>query len=95
MSTYEPSLNIHLALWQCRRRQHAMYPRLVNFVRLCWILLVAWYELGTFYHHASSCRWPDQAFVSQVRLLKGLLKAENSLKQILALHRKQHLHMFS
>ena len=46
-----------------------MYPRLVNFLRLCWLLLVAWYELGTFYRHTASCPWPDQSFVNPVRLL--------------------------
>ncbi|EJF65103.1 Metallo-dependent phosphatase [Dichomitus squalens LYAD-421 SS1] len=35
-------------------------PRLVNFARLVWLLLVAWYELGVFYSHASSCPWPDE-----------------------------------
>ncbi|KAH9942328.1 Metallo-dependent phosphatase [Epithele typhae] len=40
-----------------------MYPRLVNFFRLFWLLLVAWYELGTFYHHTAVCPWPDQLFI--------------------------------
>ncbi|KAI1796433.1 Metallo-dependent phosphatase [Ganoderma leucocontextum] len=35
-------------------------PRLVNLVRLVWLLLVAWYELGIFYSHTSSCPWPDK-----------------------------------
>ncbi|KAI0645414.1 Metallo-dependent phosphatase-like protein [Trametes meyenii] len=36
-----------------------LVPRFVNFVRLLWLLAIAWYELGTFYHHTSICQWPD------------------------------------
>ncbi|RPD78267.1 Metallo-dependent phosphatase [Lentinus tigrinus ALCF2SS1-7] len=39
-----------------------MYPRLVNLIRLVWLLAIAWYELGTFYHHTASCPWPDEHF---------------------------------
>ncbi|KAI0743823.1 Metallo-dependent phosphatase [Daedaleopsis nitida] len=28
--------------------------------RLIWLLVVFWYELGTFYRHTSSCPWPDE-----------------------------------
>ena len=41
-----------------------MPPRLVNITRLVWLLVVFWYELGTFYSHTSSCQWPDD-FQSQ------------------------------
>ncbi|TFK94574.1 Metallo-dependent phosphatase [Polyporus arcularius HHB13444] len=42
-----------------------MYPRLVNLIRLVWLLAIAWYELGTFYHHTASCPWPDEAFATR------------------------------
>ncbi|EIW63035.1 uncharacterized protein TRAVEDRAFT_69187 [Trametes versicolor FP-101664 SS1] len=39
-------------------------PRLVNFLRLVWLLSVAWYELGTFYHHTAGCAWPDETLAT-------------------------------
>ncbi|KAL7281268.1 hypothetical protein ACG7TL_004576 [Trametes sanguinea] len=42
------------------RPKSSLVPRLVNFLRLVWLFTIAWYELGTFYHHTSSCPWPDE-----------------------------------
>ncbi|KAH9855252.1 Metallo-dependent phosphatase-like protein [Lenzites betulinus] len=39
-------------------------PRAVNFLRLIWMLVMLWYELGTFYSHTASCLWPDDALTS-------------------------------
>lgn len=63
-----------------------MYPRLVNLIRLVWLLAVAWYELGTFYHHTASCPWPDEHFATLVRSHLDT-SSENSLKQLCMLSR--------
>ncbi|KAI0074379.1 Metallo-dependent phosphatase [Panus rudis PR-1116 ss-1] len=34
-------------------------PRPVNLLRLFWIILIVWYEIGTFYYHARRCKWPE------------------------------------
>ncbi|KAI0790605.1 Metallo-dependent phosphatase-like protein [Abortiporus biennis] len=34
-------------------------PNPVIALRVIWIIVVAWYELGTFYNHVSHCAWPD------------------------------------
>ncbi|KAI0373398.1 hypothetical protein BV20DRAFT_734412 [Pilatotrama ljubarskyi] len=39
-------------------------PRLVNLIRLLWLVLIVWYELGTFYHHTATCPWPDEPLMS-------------------------------
>ncbi|KAI0633365.1 Metallo-dependent phosphatase-like protein [Trametes polyzona] len=39
-------------------------PRFVNLLRLSWLLVLCWYEIGTFYHHTASCPWPDEALAS-------------------------------
>lgn len=41
-------------------------PRPVNFLRLIWMLVMLWYELGTFYPHTAICLWPDDALTSAV-----------------------------
>ncbi|KAI0356201.1 Metallo-dependent phosphatase [Trametes cingulata] len=41
-------------------------PRLVNLTRLLWLVAVAWYELGTFYHHTATCPWPDDPLKSSL-----------------------------
>ncbi|KAH9892823.1 Metallo-dependent phosphatase-like protein [Cubamyces lactineus] len=46
--------------------KNSLKPRLVNVLRLFWLLAIAWYELGTFYHHVSSCPWPDDALLAHV-----------------------------
>ncbi|KAI0769687.1 Metallo-dependent phosphatase-like protein [Trametes elegans] len=39
-------------------------PRLANLLRLVWIVVVIWYELCTFYHHAAQCPWPDSTITN-------------------------------
>ncbi|KAJ2989890.1 hypothetical protein NUW54_g8643 [Trametes sanguinea] len=43
------------------RSKTNLVPRLVNLLRLIWLLAIAWYELGTFYYHTSSCPWADES----------------------------------
>jgi len=35
---------------------------LVNALRLFWILIALWYELGTFISGSRRCNWPDAVF---------------------------------
>ncbi|KAI0334970.1 hypothetical protein GY45DRAFT_1351073 [Cubamyces sp. BRFM 1775] len=44
--------------------KNSLRPRLLNFLRFVWLVAIAWYELGTFYHHVSSCPWPDSALMA-------------------------------
>ena len=71
-----------------------MYPRLVNLIRLVWLLAVAWYELGTFYHHTASCLWPDEHFAALVRSHLHPSN-ENSLKQRCMLSRTLPMYSLS
>ena len=36
---------------------------LVNTLCALWLIALAWYELGTFYYHVSTCPWPDDFIV--------------------------------
>ncbi|KAL5528510.1 hypothetical protein ACEPAF_7646 [Sanghuangporus sanghuang] len=35
----------------------------VNVLRVVWLFVIAWYELGVFYRSVAKCRWPDQEFI--------------------------------
>ncbi|KAL5523631.1 hypothetical protein ACEPAG_7804 [Sanghuangporus baumii] len=35
----------------------------VNVLRVVWLFVIAWYELGVFYWSVAKCRWPDQEFI--------------------------------
>ncbi|KAG6842150.1 hypothetical protein C0991_001643 [Blastosporella zonata] len=36
----------------------------VNGLRIFWVIITLWYELGVFFHSVSSCDWPDAALQS-------------------------------
>ncbi|EMD37638.1 hypothetical protein CERSUDRAFT_94638 [Gelatoporia subvermispora B] len=42
-----------------QRRWLPSLPTLVNCIRVFWVVLILWYELGTFSSHASDCPWPS------------------------------------
>ncbi|KAF8622738.1 hypothetical protein AX15_006828 [Amanita polypyramis BW_CC] len=44
-----------------RERRAALYSRFVvhNGFRLIWVMVVIWYEFGTYYWSLSSCKWPS------------------------------------
>ena len=38
-------------------------PLVLNALRLLWIVIVVWGEIGVYYWSLSSCRWPDKNLV--------------------------------
>ncbi|KAG6833568.1 hypothetical protein H0H87_005219 [Tephrocybe sp. NHM501043] len=34
-------------------------PHVVNVLRILWVVITIWYELGVFFNSVSSCNWPD------------------------------------
>ena len=41
--------------------------RVVNFLRIAWVVAVVWYELGIFHRAASTCDWPLPAAPAEAR----------------------------
>ncbi|TRM70030.1 hypothetical protein BD626DRAFT_476090 [Schizophyllum amplum] len=51
--------------YQATARRIYSRPLVLNVLRVLWIVVVVWGELGTYYWSLASCRWPDKNLSTQ------------------------------